>query len=100
MCRDIADGEGVLFPDSVTAFGKQLTILKREVELELGVRLQEERRRKDATPTLARTSRKLGAESGVSYVTVQRIEAGKMSPTLDTLEKLAKALGIGVRDLL
>ncbi len=44
--------------------------------------------------------RKLGAESGVSYVTVQRIEAGKMSPTLDTLEKLASALGITVRDLI
>jgi transcriptional regulator with XRE-family HTH domain len=38
--------------------------------------------------------RELGARSGVSYVTVQRIEARKMSPTLDTLEKLATALGI------
>jgi transcriptional regulator with XRE-family HTH domain len=44
--------------------------------------------------------RKLGARSGVSYVTVQRIEAGKMSPTLDTLEKLATALGLTVRDLI
>ena len=44
--------------------------------------------------------RDLGKRSGVSYVTVQRIEAGKMSPTLDTLEKLATALGITVRDLI
>jgi hypothetical protein len=45
-CRAIADAEGVLFPDTVTAFGKQLTILKRVVEVELGVRLQEQRRHK------------------------------------------------------
>ena len=44
--------------------------------------------------------RELGARSGVSYVTIQRIEAGKMNPTLDTLEKLATALGIGVRELI
>ena len=44
--------------------------------------------------------RELGARSGVSYVTVQRIEAGKMNPTLNLLEKLAIALGISVRELI
>jgi transcriptional regulator with XRE-family HTH domain len=43
--------------------------------------------------------RELGERSGVSYVTLQRIEAGAMSPTVATLEKVANALGIVVRDL-
>lgn len=43
--------------------------------------------------------RELGERSGVSYVTIQRIEAGRMSPTVGTLEKLARALGIEARDL-
>ncbi len=43
--------------------------------------------------------RELGERSGVSYVTIQRIEAGTMSPTVATLEKLARALGIAARDL-
>jgi transcriptional regulator with XRE-family HTH domain len=43
--------------------------------------------------------RALGARSGVSYVTIAKIEAGTMSPTVSTLEKLAAALGIDVRDL-
>lgn len=42
--------------------------------------------------------RELGERSGVSYVTIQRIEAGTMSPTVATLEKLARALGVAVRD--
>ena len=42
--------------------------------------------------------RQLGERSGVSYVTIQRIEAGTLSPTVATLEKLAAALGISVRE--
>ncbi len=42
--------------------------------------------------------RELGEKAGVSYVTVHRIEQERMSPTVEMLEKLAKALGIGVRD--
>jgi len=34
----------------------------------------------------------------VGFVTVSRIENGHLSPTVAMLEKLAKALGIGVRD--
>ena len=34
----------------------------------------------------------------MSYVTVAKIEAGRMSPTVVTLDKLARALKIDVRD--
>jgi transcriptional regulator with XRE-family HTH domain len=36
----------------------------------------------------------------VHFVTLARIEAGTMSPNLATLEKLARALGVTVRDLI
>ena len=42
--------------------------------------------------------RQLAERAEVSFVTVSRIENGHMSPTVAMLEKLAKALGIGVRD--
>ena len=41
----------------------------------------------------------LAEQAGVSYVTITRIENGRMSPTVALLEKLAPALGIRVRDL-
>ncbi len=34
----------------------------------------------------------------VGYVTIVRIENGHISPTVAMLEKLAKALGIGLKD--
>ena len=43
--------------------------------------------------------RELGERSGVSYVTIAKIEAGTMSPTVMTLDKLAAALDVRVRDL-
>ena len=42
--------------------------------------------------------RELAKRAGVSYVTIVRIEGGKLSPTVAMLEKLAGALGIRVRD--
>jgi transcriptional regulator with XRE-family HTH domain len=42
--------------------------------------------------------RQLAERAGVSFVTLYRIEAGKLSPTVTMLEKLAEALGIDVRD--
>jgi transcriptional regulator with XRE-family HTH domain len=42
--------------------------------------------------------RELAKRAGVGYVTIVRIETGRMSPTVAMLEKLAKALGIRVRD--
>lgn len=44
------------------------------------------------------TVRELAKRAGVGYVTISRIENGRMSPTVAMLEKLARALGIGVRD--
>ncbi len=43
--------------------------------------------------------RELARRAGVGYVTVVRIENGHISPTVAMLNKLAKALGITVRDL-
>ena len=37
--------------------------------------------------------------SGISRVTIARIETGKMNPTLQTLEQLAAALGVTVGEL-
>jgi transcriptional regulator with XRE-family HTH domain len=44
--------------------------------------------------------RELGERSGVSYVTISRVENGRMSPTVALLGKLARALGVPARDLL
>jgi transcriptional regulator with XRE-family HTH domain len=42
--------------------------------------------------------RELARRAGVGYVSVVRIEMGRMSPTVAMLEKLAEALKIEVRD--
>ena len=42
--------------------------------------------------------RDLAQRASVGYVTVVRIENNQTSPTVAMLEKLAKALGIEVRD--
>ena len=42
--------------------------------------------------------RELAERAGVGFVTISRIENGRLSPTVAMLEKLAKALGIQVRD--
>ena len=42
--------------------------------------------------------RGLAERAGVGFVTVSRIENGHMSPTVEMLEKLARALEIDVRD--
>jgi transcriptional regulator with XRE-family HTH domain len=42
---------------------------------------------------------KLAEKAGVSYVTIVRIEQGRMSPTVTLLEKLAAALEVSVREL-
>jgi transcriptional regulator with XRE-family HTH domain len=40
----------------------------------------------------------LAEQAAVSYVTIVKIEQGRMSPTVQLLEKLARALKIQVRD--
>ena len=42
--------------------------------------------------------RELARRAKVGFVTVSRIENGHISPTVAMLEKLARALGIGLRD--
>ena len=42
--------------------------------------------------------RELAKRAGVGFVTVSRIENGHISPTVAMLEKLARALGISVRE--
>jgi transcriptional regulator with XRE-family HTH domain len=42
--------------------------------------------------------RELAKRAGVGFMTVSRIENGHVSPTVAMLEKLAKALGIDIRD--
>ncbi len=44
--------------------------------------------------------RTLAEKAGVDFSEIYRIEAGKVTPRFATLEKLAKALGISVRDLI
>ena len=56
------------------------------------VRLREWRERRGYS------MRELAARARVGFVTVYRIEAGRMSPTVDMLEKLARVLEIDVRD--
>lgn len=45
------------------------------------------------------TQQRLSDLSGVSRVSIARIETGKMSPTLGVLEKLAGAMGVTVGEL-
>ena len=52
----------------------------------------------------ARTNKGWGLEqlekkSGVSKATLNRIENGQTSPTMDVMEKVAKALNIRISDL-
>ena len=42
---------------------------------------------------------KLAEKSDLSTVFISRIERGEESPTLDNLVKIARALGVRVRDL-
>ena len=60
----------------------------------MGLRLKQVRERKGVS------LRVLAAESGISFTTIHRIEKGEETPRFSTLEKLAKALGVSVRDLI
>ena len=44
--------------------------------------------------------RALADKAGVAWTAINRMELGKTTPRLATLEKLAKALGVAVRDLI
>jgi transcriptional regulator with XRE-family HTH domain len=57
------------------------------------LRLQEWRKRRRLS------LRKLGEVSGVHYVSLARMEAGKIDPQLSTLLKLCAALDVSLNDL-
>jgi transcriptional regulator with XRE-family HTH domain len=44
------------------------------------------------------TQEALGRKSGVSQVTIARIESGKYAPRFSTIHKLAEALGITAQE--
>jgi transcriptional regulator with XRE-family HTH domain len=44
------------------------------------------------------TQQRLADESGVNKATINQIEKGRRSPNVETLEKLADALGVGIAD--
>jgi y4mF family transcriptional regulator len=45
------------------------------------------------------TQEKLAEKADLSTVFISRVERGKESPTMDSLVKIARALGVSVRDL-
>ena len=45
------------------------------------------------------TLKKLENATGISKATLQRIEVGIVSPTMNNMEKIAKALEVGIIDL-
>ena len=45
------------------------------------------------------TQEKLAEKASLSTVFISRVERGKESPTVDSLLKIARALGVHVRDL-
>lgn len=45
------------------------------------------------------TQRKLSVLSGVHRVSIARYESGRVSPNIRVLERLAKALGVRIDDL-
>jgi transcriptional regulator with XRE-family HTH domain len=60
----------------------------------MGLRLRQLREKKGLSV------RALAEKAGVDWSAINRIELGKAKPRLDTLERLAKALGVGLRDLM
>lgn len=52
-------------------------------------------RRKDA----GLSQEKLAEKAGLSTVFISRVERGKESPSVDNLVKIARALGVRVREL-
>ena len=46
------------------------------------------------------TQRMLSVLSGVHRVSIARYESGTVSPTVKALEKLARALGVGINDII
>src|SRR5262245_49811167 len=70
------------------------TVVSYDYSSNMLIRLQEWRARRGLS------IRQLADRAGVGFATVHRIEAGRISPTVRLLEKLAEALEIHISDLL
>lgn len=46
------------------------------------------------------TLRQLSEASGASYSNLSKVETGKLSPTFDTMERIARGLGVSISELL
>jgi transcriptional regulator with XRE-family HTH domain len=46
------------------------------------------------------TLRQLSEASGASYSNLSKVESGKLSPTFDTMERIARGLGVSISELL
>lgn len=69
QAREQAEAEGLPFPRTAQGFGRRLSVLRRVLELELGVRFQEERghrreRRVSLTPRTAGDDGDVGGDVG------------------------------------
>jgi predicted transcriptional regulator len=92
VCRR---GEGINNSDNAlnTLTYSDIALLVANMLSNSMLRLREHRERLDLT------LRRLGKISGVHYVAVARLEAGRLDPRLSTLMKLCKALGVTLNDL-
>ena len=63
------------------------------IQIGLGKRIRALRRVKSLT------QEELGEKSGLSYKFIGEIERGEVNPSLDSLTKIAKSLGVKVGDL-
>ncbi|MGB9662081.1 MAG: helix-turn-helix domain-containing protein [Moorellaceae bacterium] len=77
-----------------SALGVPLSLLLSDTENWIGERLKETRE------SLGLTQSGLAARAGVSPSLIGQIEAGKVRPSLKTVEKLAQALGVSPCSLL
>ena len=68
------------------------TVFEAEIE-RLNAAVAVSRAREEARPT----QEQLAERSGVSRVTINRIERGKLNPSMKTLSRLARAMGKQVR---
>lgn len=71
-----------------------LSVDQQEVAHAIGKRIKKLRK------NLKLTQEGLARKANVTLVTVARAESGSRIPAPDTLEKLAGALGVGLKDLL
>lgn len=65
-----------------------------DIKLRFGKRIRQLRKQRELT------LEKLGERSQVSNKFLQALETGKQAPTIETIEKLSRGLGVGMHELL